>query len=152
MVVLWAAVALAVVFLIAAVAIGREASRLAAAPPRPVFDLEEAVIWIADRLPFEVAAELSHDDVRRILQWSLEHFRSKGVTGNGSSADAPARDVVVAGAETVSHLLSQAREAGMPLSAEQVHAVLEAEMDYLEAIGAAGPAGEVPPPTGADPA
>jgi hypothetical protein len=43
------------VFAIAAVLVGREASRLAAAPPRPVFDMDEAVVWIADRLPESVS-------------------------------------------------------------------------------------------------
>src|SRR3954451_15428133 len=72
------------VFAIAAAVIGREARRLDAVPPRPGFDMDEAVEWVAEHLPFEVSAVLSHADVRRIIDWNLEYFRTKGVSGNGS--------------------------------------------------------------------
>ena len=136
----WIILAVAVVLLIAAVVVGRETDRLGDAPPRPVFDLDEAVTWVARHLPYEVSAVLSHDDVRQILRWNLDYFRSKGVTGNGSSASSPATDVVVGGGETVDNVLSRARTAGLDYTAPQVHAVLDAQMAYLEAIGALGPA------------
>ena len=139
---IYGALTLAVVFIIAAVVIGREARRLDAVPPRPTFDLDEAVEWVANNLPFEVSAVLSHDDVRQIIDWNLEYFRSKGVSGNGSSSrsDGP---VVVGGAETVDYVLARARSVGSDYTAAQVHAVLDAQMTYLEAIGAIGP--EAPP-------
>ena len=92
-IVVWLLVALAIVFAVAAVVVGREARRLDAEPPRPVFDPDEAVEWVANHLPFEVSAVLSHDDVRQILDWNLQYFRSKGVSGNGSTPhlDAPDR-------------------------------------------------------------
>lgn len=134
--------AVALVFAVAAVVVGREARRLDAVPPRPVFDLDEAVEWVADRLPFEVSAVLSHDDVRRIIDWNLEFFRMKGVSGNGHSTmtEGP---VIVGGAETVDYVLRRAQAVGVPYTAPQVHAVLDAQMTYLEAIGAVGP--EAPP-------
>lgn len=133
---------LGVVFAIAAVLIGREARRLDAVPPRPVFDIGEAVEYVAENLPYEVSAVLSHEDVRRIIDWNLEFFRTKGVSGNGSSAitEGP---VVVGGAETVDYVLDKAFSIGADYTAPQVHAVLEAQMAYLEAIGAIGP--EAPP-------
>jgi hypothetical protein len=134
--------AVAIVFAIAAVVIGREARRLDAVPPRPTFNLEEAVEWVANRLPFEVQAVLSHDDVRQIIDWNLEYFRLKGVSGNGHNSH-PDGPVVVGGAETVEYVLARAEVRGSPYTAPQVHAVLEAQMSYLEAIGAVGP--EAPP-------
>ena|SRR5687767_12766847 len=136
-------VVIALVFAIAAVLIGREARRLDAVPPRPVFDMDEAVGWVADHLPFEVSAVLSHDDVRQIIDWNLEYFRTKGVSGNGHSAEQTEGPVVVGGAETVAYVLTRAEAVGSPYTAEQVHAVLDAQMLYLEAIGAIGP--EAPP-------
>ena len=135
----WILLGMGVVFVIAAVVVGRETGRLSAEPPRPVFDLDEAVDWVAAHLPDEVTAELSHDDVRSILRWNLEYFRSKGVSGNGSSASAPAQDIVVGGGETVDHVLVRAQELGLAYTAPQVHAVLDAQMTYLQAIGAVGP-------------
>jgi hypothetical protein len=138
MAVVFAVLVLALVFGIAAAVIGREARRLDAVPPNPVFDLNEAVSWVAEHLPFEVSAVLSHDDVRQIIDWNLEYFRTKGVSGNGHSAqtDGP---VVVGGAETVDYVLHRAEAVGSPYTAAQVHAVLDAQMTYLEAIGAIGP-------------
>jgi hypothetical protein len=126
------------IFVIAAAVVGREARRLAAAPARRVFDFEEAVTWVCDHVGDEVAAVLSPDDVRRILTWHLEFFRMKGVSGNGSAAvtDTP---VFVTGAETVGFVLSRAEQAGAGYTPEQVHAVLDAQMGYLEEIGAMGP-------------
>ena len=138
-----AVVVIALVFAIAAVLIGREARRLDAVPPRPVFDMDEAVGWVADHLPFEVSAVLSHDDVRQIIDWNLEYFRTKGVSGNGHSPEQTDAPVVVGGAETVAYVLDRAEALGSPYTAEQVHAVLDAQMLYLEAIGAIGP--EAPP-------
>jgi len=84
----------------------------------------------------------SASDVRKIIDWNLEYFRTKGVSGNGSGpvTEGP---VVVGGAETVDYVLARAVSEGVDYTAPQVHAVLDAQMSYLEAIGAIGP--EAPP-------
>jgi hypothetical protein len=131
--------AAALVFAIAAVVVGREARRLASQPRRPVFDFEDAVAWVCRHVGDDVAAELTPDDVRRILHWHLEYFRLKGVSSNGSRAGGD-QPVVVGGAETVEFVLSKAEALGSPYTAAQVHAVLDAQMAYLATIGAVGPA------------
>ena len=136
--------AVAAVFAIAAVVIGREARRLAAKPPQRVFDFEDAVTWVCDHVSDDVAAVLSPDDVRRILNWHLEYFRLKGVASNGDSAHT-AGPVVVSGAETVDFVLMKAEAAGSPYTPAQIHAVLDAQMGYLEDIGAVGPVEEQGP-------
>ena len=115
------ALAAAAVFVIAAVVIGREAQRLDAESPRPVFDLEEAVGWVAERLPVEVASRLSHDDVRTMLTRSLERLPIGGEDG------------MVADDETVAHLL-----AGGAWGEADVWLVVDLEVRYLSAIGAIG--------------
>src|SRR5436189_6444424 len=107
MVVVFAAFALLVVFVIAAVVIGREARRLGNVPPRPVFDFEEAVEWVCQHVSEDVAAELTPEAVRQIINWHLEYLRLKGVSSNGHGAhrDGP---VVVGGAETVDFVLMKA--------------------------------------------
>jgi hypothetical protein len=136
--VVYGVIALIAVFAIAAVVIGREARRLDAVPPRPVFDMDEAVTWVAEHLPFEFRAVLTHADVRNIIDWNLEYFRSKGVSGNGSTPHLDSQ-VVVGGAETVDWVMAKAQLAGSTFTAAQIHAVLDAQMTYLEAIGAIGP-------------
>jgi hypothetical protein len=52
----------------------------------------------------------------------------------------------VGGAETVEYILTRASETGEPYLPEQVHAVIETQLDYLRAIGAVGPQADEPPP------
>ena len=130
--------AVAAVFAIAAVVVGREARRLAARAPGRVFEFEDAVAWVCDHVDADVAAVLSPDDVRRILNWHLEFFRIKGVSSNGHTAESDA-PVVVSGAETVDFVMMKSEAAGTPYTPAQIHAVLDAQMGYLEDIGAVGP-------------
>jgi len=119
----------------------REAGRLALEPPPPVFDLDEAYDWVVQHVPDDVAATLTPDDVRRILDFQLEFFQRRGVSGNGSSSNPPG-DVVVGGAETVDYILARASETGEAYLPEQVHAVVETQLRYLREIGAVGPKAE----------
>jgi hypothetical protein len=122
---------------IAAWFVAREAGRLSAEPPPPVFDMDEAYDWVVENLPDVVAATLTPDDVRRILDFQLEFFRRKGVTGNGSSTHTPA-DVVVGGAETVDYIVERSRATGEEYLPEQVYAVIETQLAYMREIGAVG--------------
>ena len=133
--------AVVAVFAIALIVIGREARRLATTPPGRVFEFEDAVAWVCDHVGPDVAAVLSPDDVRQILNWHLEFFRMKGVSSNGHTAESDG-PVVVSGAETVDFVLMKAEAAGSPYTPSQIHAVLDAQMGYLENIGAVGPVEE----------
>ena len=137
MIVLYVVLSLAVIFVIAAILVGREARRLDAALPQAVFDLDEATEWVANHLPFEVSAVLTFDDVRRILEWNLEYLRAKGMSG----ADAPVADgtVVVGPDEVAQYVLERAQTLDSPYSEDQVAAVLDAQFGYFDAIGAIGP-------------
>ena len=115
----------------------REAGRLAAEPPPPVFDMDEAFDWVVEHLPDDVAATLTAADVRRILDFQLEFFQRQGVTGNGSSAHPPG-DVIVGGAETVDYIVRRSAATGEEYLPEQVHSVVETQLAYLRAIGAVG--------------
>jgi hypothetical protein len=123
---------------IAAVIVVREAGRLAKEPPPPVFDLEEAYQWVVAHVPDDVAATLTPEDVRRILDLQVEFFEKKGVSGNGSTARPPG-SAVIGGAETVAYIVEHAAAAGEDYLPEQVHAVIETQLSYLRAIGAIGP-------------
>jgi len=126
------------VMAVAAGAIGREARRLDALPPRAVFDLDEAVDWVADHLPDDVTARLSYDEVRQLLDLSLDHLRSLGLAGR-TTGEPVAGEVVVDEAEAVATVLDRATVAGMDVSAHDVRSVVAAELAYLQAISAVGP-------------
>ena len=130
----------AIVFVIAAVLIGRETSRLSTSAPRPVYDIDEAVVWIADRLPEDIAGQLSHADVRQIIHWSMNHLRVLALDDRTAEEE-----------ETFGYVVDQAAEAGKEWTATEIKAVLDGQAEYLTVIGAAGPVAFPAPERGGGP-
>ncbi|MEY2460111.1 MAG: hypothetical protein QOG30_1941 [Acidimicrobiaceae bacterium] len=133
-------VAALLVVVIALVAVGRESFTLGAQPKQAHFDLEEAVEFVADRLPDEVTAVLTYDDVRSILRWHLEYLRDRGVPVRRDQTEGG--PVVVEDDEGVAWVLGKADDAGLEVTDADVAIVLEVELAYFDAIGAIG--GEAP--------
>ena len=130
-----------VVVAIAAVVVVREAGRLAKAPPPALFDTEDAFEWVVEHLPDLVAATLTTDDVRRILDLQVEFFEQRGVSSNGGSA-VPSDAVVVGGPEQLAFIVDRAAASGEAYLPEQVQGVIETQLAYLRFIGAIGPIAE----------
>jgi hypothetical protein len=131
----WVLVVVAViaVVVLGLVVIGRETSRLAARVHPAVFDLEEAVDFIAERLPVEVASRLTHADVRWVLGADADLLER-------ATLEDPARDrAVVDEHDAVARILARAEDEGWPIEDADVVAVLDGRTAYLEAIGAVGP-------------
>jgi len=118
---------LVIVVVIGLVVLGRETAQLSTAAMPAVFDMAQAVEFIADRLPQSAQARLSHDDVRWILLADADFIES---------AELVDEDLAVA------RLLELGDESGREFEDEDVVAVLNARMAYLEAIGAIGPQAE----------
>jgi hypothetical protein len=135
------------VFAIAAAFVGSEAFRLGHTPTTTVFDLDEAVEFVGDRLRDQTAAGLTYDEVRDLIHFSLEHLRAKGISAMpgeeiGLGPDGP--PVVVADDDAVAVVLGRADEAGMEVTDEAVLEVLDLLLAHLVEIGAVGPAVEPP--------
>jgi hypothetical protein len=126
---------------IAAVFVVREAGRIAREPPPALFDPDDAYDFVVEHVPDEVAATLTADDVRRILDFQIEFFKQRGVAGNGTNIKL-AGPAIVGGAETTAYILKRAAETGEAYLPEQVHGVIETQLRYLRAIGAVGPAAD----------
>jgi hypothetical protein len=132
------------VFVTAAIAVGSAVARTGAQPPPAVLQLDDAVEWIADRLPFEVAAEISHDDVRQVLTWQLDYFEEIGLAaGHGAELAGEAvpedHDEVVADEDAaVDYVVERASTAALDLTPLHVVCVLDLQMQYLREIGAVG--------------
>lgn len=130
--------AVVLIVVVALVAVGREAFTLAAQPKQALFDVDEAVDFVADSVPDEVSARISYDDVRALVRWHLEHLAAAGTPAN--RWDAPRnRLVIVDDEEGAEVLMTRAVESGLDVTADDVAAVLAAELAYFEAIGAIGP-------------
>lgn len=134
-------IVIGIVLAIAAVFVFREAARMTEEPPPAVFDPDDAHAWVVRHLPDIAAATLTEADVRRILDFQLEFFRRKGVSGNGSSIT-PQGPVVFGATESIDYILERCAATGEAYLPEQVEAVVDCQLTYLRAIGAVGrPAG-----------
>ena len=156
---------LVLVVVIALLVIGRETARLSVEARPAVFDVTEAVDFIADRLPQAAQARLSHDDVRWLLLADVdlleEATRPPSEDDDDEDEDEDEDEVEVDADDTAPddagdeggdderrvvdedaalvRLLALADESGRDLLDEDVLAVLDARLGYLEAIGAIGP-------------
>jgi hypothetical protein len=150
--VIWLFVVLAALttFVIAAVSVGSVTAGLAGRSRRSVYDLEDAVDFVADALPPSVTAEVSFDDVRAVLGWYVEYLADKGIASNRTADDPGSGLIVVGDDERLAFVIGRVDAAdndapGSQLSDEQVATILDANLRYERSIGAIGP--EVPPPT-----
>jgi hypothetical protein len=142
--VIWLFVVLAVVlvFAIAAGTIGREAHRLDAIAPRAVYELDEAVDFVADRIPPASQARLTPAEVEALLVAHLRWLHEQGLQPDRvvDARQAIDENVIVSEDLLVAYLLAAAEEAGVDLL-DDVDAVnvVDAHLRYFEAIGAVGP-------------
>ena len=130
------------VFAIAAGAIGREAHRLDSIAPRAVYQLDEAVDFVADRLPAASQTRLTPREVEALLIAHVNWLHERGLQPDKASdaRQSDADEVVFSEDALVAHLLVRAEEADVELL-DDVDAVnvVEAHLAYFEAIGAVGP-------------
>jgi len=140
--IVFAVIAGLLVFAIAAVAVGREAHRLDAVAPRVVYQLDEAVDFVCDRLPDESQARLTPEEVQQLLVFHMRWLHEQGlqpdkVVDVPQSIDTP---VVLTEDTLTAYLLGEAEANDVDLL-DDVDAVnvVEAHLAYFEAIGAVGP-------------
>jgi hypothetical protein len=139
---------------LALVAVGRVTWRLQDQAPPAVYSVDEAVDFVADRLPDEVTAQLSFDDVREILQWHVEYLADRGVAVGKGDDRLVAGPLVAAEDDALAYVLGKAADANIEADDVWVVQVLDANEEYLRAIGAIGeaiaPAEPTDAPTGDD--
>ena len=138
----FAVAAALVVFAIAAGTIGREAHRLDAVAPRAVYMIDEAVDFVADRLPPESQARLTPAEVEALLVAHVNWLHDHGLQPDRvvDVRQAISEQVVISDDALVAHLLGVAEELGVDLL-DDVDAVnvVDAHLAYFAAIGAVGP-------------
>ena len=130
------------VFAIAAGTIGREAHRLDAVAPRVVYRIEEAVGFVADRLPADTQARLTFDEVQVLLREHLNWMATKGLQPEKPVDQVQnINEVLVVDENTLTaHLLARAGESGVEIVDDiDIVRVVDAHLAYFAAIGAVGP-------------
>ena len=122
------AVTVVVVGLVAWIAVKRSASFLADRAPSVLYEVDEAIEFVASALPDEVSARLSYEDVEALLGWQVVHLA--GREGEG--------EVDIVDDRVVADLVRMAADDGRDIHEADVRAVLAAEVAYLAAVGAVG--------------
>lgn len=136
--ILFVVVIVVVVIGIGLVAVGQVTSRLGTQAPPSVYSVDEATDFVADRLPDEVTAQLSFDDVREILQWHIEYLADRGVAAGLYDDRGVAGPLVAAEDDALAYVLGRAAEVDLTVDDVWVVQVLDANEAYLRAIGAIG--------------
>ncbi len=130
------------VFVIAAVSIGREARRLDAVAPRAVYMLDDAVAFVAAQLPVESQARLTFDEVQQLLVAHMRWLHAKGLQPRDViDRQQDIDDELVVSEDTITAwLLGEAERLQIELL-DDVDAVrvVQAHLAYFEEIGAVGP-------------
>ena len=138
----FAIIAAFVTFAIAAGTIGREAHRLDSVAPRAVYQLDEAIDFVSDRLPESSQARLTPEDVDQLLRAHLRWMHEYGLQPDKALDARQSIDdqVVISEDALVAYLLAESERVGVELL-DDVDAVnvVAAHLAYLEAIGAVGP-------------
>jgi len=138
-VIIFIVITVVLVVVIALVAVGRVTWRLEGQAPPSVYSVDEAVDFVADRLPDELTAQLSFDDVRELLQWHIEYLADRGVAVGKGDDRLVAGPLVAAEDDALAFVLGKAAEADIEADDVWVVQVLDANEAYLAAIGAIGP-------------
>ena len=138
----FAIVTAVLVFVIAAVAIGREAYRLDSVAPRVVYQLDEAVDFVCDRIPETSQARLTPEEVQQLLLMHMRWLHAQGLQPDRvvDRKQDIAEQVVITEDNLIAYLLGEAEREGIELLDDvDAVAVAEAHLRYFEAIGAVGP-------------
>ena len=130
------------VFAIAAVTVGREARRLDSFAPRAVYELEQATKFVADRLPSDTQARLTFEELRKLLVFHMRWLHDNGLQPLGviDRRQDIVEEIVISEETVAAYLLGAAEKNRIEIleDVDVVH-VVQAHLDYFDAIGAVGP-------------
>ncbi len=138
MIVVLVVTTIVLVVVIALLAVGRVTGRLDGQAPPSVYAVDEAVDFVADRVPDEVTAQLSFDDVRELLQWHIAYLADRGVAVSLGDDRSVAGPLVAAEDDALAYVLGRAADADLEVEDVWVAQILDANEAYLGAIGAIG--------------
>ena len=126
------------VLIIGLLAVGRLAGQLAEQPRPALYDRAEAVDFVADRLPDDVTAQLSYDELAQLLQWHLDYLEELGVARAQGVEHVASGPLVAAEDDALAFVIGRATDAGLAVEDVTVVQVIDCNEKYLEAIGAIG--------------
>jgi hypothetical protein len=140
--IVFAVVGAVLVLVVALVAVGDVVGRLRTEPARNIFENDEALEFVAQALPDEVTAELSYEEVQRIMRLHLDYLHEQGVARSGGDLPMGGGPQVVESDDAVRSILDRAALVDFYPKSDAVRLVVDAQLAYFEAIGAISPVSE----------
>ena len=125
-------VAAVVIVVVAFVAVGHAVGRTEAMPAQIVVDVHEAIEFCAEALPDEVTAELSYDELRRLLRLHLEWIQAYHWSPEGSDAG----PIVFEQFDALDYVMERMAVTDLDVPRGYAAAVIQAHSDYLQVMGA----------------
>ena len=127
---------LVLVVVVALVAVQRVLLRLAVEPERNVFENDEAVEFVAQALPSAITAELSYEDLQRILRLHLDYLHREGVARSGGDLERGEGVKILQIQDGVAYVVERGALVEFCPAPDHVRQIIEAQLAYFEAIGA----------------
>lgn len=137
-----AIVGLILVVGIAVFAVARVSVELEGTMAPALLELDDAVEVVAESIPFEVSAVVSHDDVSEVIRWVLDWFDRLGLVsdfGEEMGGDWVVEDqVVVDEIGVVDYAVAHGIDERPDLDSVHITVIVDAFVTYLRDIGAVG--------------
>ena len=137
-----AIVGLILVVGIAVFAVARVSVELEGTMAPALLELDDAVEVVAESIPFEVSAVVSHDDVSEVIRWVLDWFDRLGLVsdfGEEMGGDWVVQDqVVVDEIGVVDYAVARGIDERPDLDSVHITVIVDAFVTYLRDIGAVG--------------
>ena len=126
------------------VAVGSAVGRLERSASPAVFEVDDAVDWVAERLPGEAAEVLRRDEVVELVVWWLEFVAGAGLATEygqelGEEALCPTDGTTVADLDAaIDYVGARSLDRSEPLDELAVVVVLDLLVTYLVEVGVIG--------------
>lgn len=121
-----------VVVAIALYAVGHAVGKTDEMPDQIVVDVHEAIEFCAEALPPEVTAQISYDDLRRVLRLHLEWIQAY----HWAPESTDATPIVFEQFDALSYVMERVEVTHVEVTEEQAAAIIQAHSDYLQVMGA----------------
>ncbi len=125
-------VAAVIIVAIAFVAVGHAVGSTEAMPAQIVVDVHEAIEFCAEALPDEVTAELSYDELRRLLRLHLEWIQAYHWSPEGADSG----PIVFEQFDALDYVMERMTVTDLDVPRGFAAAVIQAHSDYLQVMGA----------------
>lgn len=142
---IWLAVIVGLVLVvgIAVFAVARVSVELEGTMAPALLEIEDAVEVVAESIPFEVSAVVSHTDVDEVIRWVLDWFDRLGLVsdfGEELAGDWVMEEdqVVVDEIGVVDYAVARGVEDRPDLDSVHITVIVDAFVNYLRDIGAVG--------------